>query len=80
MGDKYPYTVDNVRIQCAADYPNAVYIIDKNKYKYAVNGNANQYFTTIKPDKYYKGYTTKILKNGLSDTEILQIGLKACKD
>lgn len=80
MGDKYPYTVDNVRIQCAANYPNAVYIIDKNKNKYAVNGSANQYFTVIKPDKYYKGYTTKILKKGLSDAEVLQMGLKICKD
>lgn len=80
MGENYPYTIDNVRIQCAADYPAAIYIEDEFGNKYAVNGNANQYLTKIKPDKKYKGYTTKILKNSKADAEVLQMGLKICKD
>lgn len=80
MGDNYPYTVDNVRIQCAANYPNAVYIVDKLKNKYALNGNAHQYFTQIKPDENFKGYTNDILKDGKTDAQILLMGLKICKD
>ena len=80
MGENYPYTRDNVRIKCASDYPDAVYIIDKNNNKYAVNGNADIYFTKIKPDKNYKGFTTAITKNGMTDAEVLQIGLKYCKE
>lgn len=80
MGENYPYTIDNVRIQCAADYLAAVYIVDKSGNKYAINGSANQYLTKIKPDKKYKGYTSNILKNGMTDAQILQIGLKICED
>lgn len=80
MGKNYPYTVDNVRIQCAADYPAAIYIEDKSGNKYAVNGSANQYLTKIVPDKKYKGYTSEILKNNMTDAEVLQMGLKICKD
>ena len=80
MGEKYPYTVDNVRIKCAADYPDAIFIIDKNNNKYAINGNADIYFTKINPDKNYKGYTSAILKDGMSDAEVLQIGLNNCRD
>ena len=80
MGEKYPYTVDNVKIKCATDYPDAIFIIDKNNNKYAVNGNADVYFTKIKADKNYKGYTTAILKDGMSDAEVLQIGLNNCRN
>lgn len=80
LGENYPYTVDKVRIQCAANYSNAVYIEDESGNKYALNGNAHQYFTKIKPDKNYKGYTNDILKDGKSDVQILKMGLNICKD
>ncbi len=80
MGENYPYTIDNVRIQCAANYSNAVYIEDESGNKYALNGNAHQYFMQIKPDKNYKGYTNDILKDGKSDAQILKRGLNLCKD
>lgn len=74
-GTSYPYTIDNVSINVAKDYPNAVYIEDESGNKYAVNGNAHIYFTKIKTDPQYKGYTTEILKEGASDIDILKCGL-----
>lgn len=75
-GKAYPYTIDNVVIKIADRYPNAVYIEDESGNKYAVNGNAHVYFTNINKDPKYKGYTTKILKDGESDTLILLEGFK----
>ncbi len=80
LGENYPYSVENIKIMCASDYPNAVYIIDKNNNKYAINGNADVYFTKIKPDNKYKGFTTSILKKGKTDADFLQIGLKICRN
>jgi len=80
MGDSYPYTIEKIKLQCISDYPDAVYIVDTNNNKYAVNGNADIYFTKIKKDPKYKGYTTNILKNKMTDTVILQKGLILCRD
>lgn len=73
-GTDYPYTIDNVNVLVAKGYPNAVYVEDESGNKYAVNGNAHVYFTKIKTDPQYKGYTTEILKEGASDVEILKFG------
>lgn len=80
MGNKYPYIVKSVRVQCSNDYPNTIYIVDPDKNIYALNGSANIYFTKINPNQKYKGYSTLILKKGMSDTEVMQTGIKLCKD
>ena len=73
-GDFYPYTLDNLKIKIANNYPKAVWVEDAAGNKYAVNGNAFIYLSKIKKDKKLIGYTTDILKNGYTDTKILNAG------
>lgn len=79
LGDQYPYTIDKMRIECVSDYPESVYVIDQEGSKYAVNGNAYNYFLNNN-DKNFKGYTSEILKNGKTDAVILKKGLDFCRE
>lgn len=76
-GKNYPYTIDNVTIRVAEDYPNAVYVEDESGNKYAVNGNAHVYLTKIKKDAQYKGYSSLIFKENIADDfAVLMCGMQ----
>lgn len=75
-GENYPYTIDNLTLKVAENYPNAIYVEDESGNKFAVNGNGCVYLTQIKKDKKFIGYTTEILKSGETDTLILLEGFR----
>ena len=74
LGEKYPYTIDNMELKCSPI--NAVWIKSESGEKYALNGNA---INNLKNDPKYKGTTNLILKQNKNDFDILQQGFKICK-
>lgn len=71
-GEKYPYTLDDLTINCKAS---AVWLEDVNGNKYALNGFAK---SMLKNDKKYKGTTDAILKKGMADLYLPNDALKIC--
>lgn len=75
-GDSYPYMIDNLELKCNGY---AVWVVDSNGYKYALNGQA---YSELQQngDTKLKGYTNLISKNApaVNDNNILEKGLSIC--
>ena len=75
-GDSYPYTIDNLELKCNGY---AVWVVDSNGYKYALNGQA---YSELQQngDTKLKGYTNLISKDApvVNDNNILEKGLSIC--
>lgn len=73
FGEKYPYTIDNLRLLCEK---NAVWLMDSKGYKYPLNGSAINEFKGLRGTKDIK----QILKSNREDeSTILRRGLELCR-
>lgn len=71
--EKYPYTIDNLRLFCEKD---AVWLMDSKGYKYPLNGTAINKLKSLHGTKDIK----EILKSNSEDeSPILKRGLELCK-
>lgn len=71
--EKYPYTIDNLRLFCEKD---AVWLMDSKGYKYPLNGAAINKLKGLHGTKDIKEITKNIRQD---ESIILSRGLQLCK-